>query len=511
MRCTAAILIFACTRLYAQGTFEGAVVNSINRQPVSGATVDVFAAGGKDAVGHTVTGPVGTFRISNLPPGEYKPVFDADGFFAAHSSDPWSKQFTITAAGETIHADAELDPATKLSGRVLDGDGKPLAGVRVETFTRTTRQGVMSFLTDKDGYFHPPELQPGAYFLLARPNRGLTIGKNSKVNEPELEKPEKQIWAPTYYPGVSDVTQAQAIPATGGELTGYDIRLRAIPVYRIRGVLRDEAGNPAAGVPLALRNAGLWYLESFSRPDAEAVSGPNGAFEFTDVGPGNWRVDAEWKRGDVELQGSSLVTVSRHDEEDVQVRLDPAFTVEGSAEAPAAVKLKGVYVTPVDGPRHYQAYAEIVDGRFVVKGLYPGAYTLQNASVEGAYLAQVRLGQQEVTGKSFDLAAGAPPLRLVYRSDTGSVRGVVEKGANASVVLYMTGEFPSTVRCAPDGTFEFKGLKPGDYSAVAFSRVEPDLLDDPAVRQAMTRNAVSVRVDPGQSASVELRVTAWVQ
>jgi hypothetical protein len=511
MQRAAMILVFASTGLYGQGTFEGSVLNSINGQPVSGATVDVFAEGAKDAIGHTVTGPGGTFRISSLPPGEYKPAFDADAFFASHAGDPWSKSFAITEAGETIHADAELDPSTKLSGRVLDGDGKPLAGVRVETFTRTTRQGVMSFLTDKDGYFHPPELQPGAYFLVARPNRGLTIGKNLKVNEPELDKPEKQIWAPTFYPGVSDVTQAQAILATGGELSGYDIRLRAIPVYRVRGVLRDETGNPAPNVPVALRNSGLWYLETFSRPDAETVTGADGSFDFADVGPGTWRVDAEWKRGDVDLHGSRLVTVSRHDEEDVRVRLDPPFTLQGSAEGPASIKLKGVYVTPLDGPRLYQSYADIVGGRFLVKGLYPGAYTLQNASVEGVYLAQVRLGEQDVTGKPLDLAPGAPPLHLVYRSDTGSVRGRVEKGGNASVVLFTDGESPSTVRCAPDGTFEFKGLKPGDYSAVAFNRVEPDLLDDPVVRQAMTRNGVSVRVDPGRSASLELALTAWVQ
>jgi hypothetical protein len=471
----------------------------------------VSAAGVKDAVGHTVTGPSGTFRISGLAPGEYKPAFDADAFFATRNSDPCSKPFTITPAGETIHVDAELDPATKLSGRVLDGDGKPLARVRVETFTRMTRQGIMSFLTDKDGYFHSPELQPGAYFLLARPNRGLTIGKDSKVNEPELDKPEKKIWAPTFYPGVSEVTQAQAIAATGGELTGYDIRLRSIPVYRIRGVLRDEEGNPAAKVPLALRNAGLWYLESFSRPEAETVSGANGAFEFTDVGPGNWRVDAEWKRDGGELHGYTQITVSRHDEEAVQIRLNAPFTLEGSTEASAPVKLKGVYLTPVDGPRHDQRYADIVDGRLLLKGLYPGAYTLQNASVEGVYLAQVRLGGQDVTGKSFDLAPGAPPLHLIYRSDTGSVRGVVEKGGSAIVVLFMKGEFPTTVHCTAGGTFEFKGLRPGDYSAVAFSRVEPDLFDDPAVRQQIARNGVSVRVDRGQSASVELRVTAWVQ
>ncbi|SPE34704.1 conserved exported hypothetical protein [Candidatus Sulfopaludibacter sp. SbA3] len=512
-----ALLLFAAPLLLAQGTVEGTVLNSVTRAPVPGAIVELYAAGAKEAVSHTVTGASGAYRFADLPPGEYTPSFDADHFYASHASDPWCKAFKVTAAGETLHIDAELDPITKLSGRVLDADGKPLAGVRVETFTRTTRQGIMSFTTDKDGYFHPPELQPGAYFLLARPNHGLNIGKNVKINEPPPpEQTEKKIWAPTFYPNVTDATQAEPIQATGGELNGYDIRLRSVPAYRIRGVVRDESGSPAAKVPIELRNADLWYLSGVSRPDAETVSGDGGVFEFTEVGPGNWRISAEFKRGNVELRGFVVTLVSRHDEEDVQLRLNAPFSMEGSVQPDC--KAKDVGLQPVDGPMRNQAYGAVnSEHLFRISGIYPGRYKIIPPTVAGHYISQIRLGEQDVTGQVVDLAPGAPPIRLTYRSDTGSARGTVENGANAMVVLfpkdetYLAADFLATVRCGPDGKFELTGLRPGDYSAMAFNRVELDLLEEPAFVQRVTRGAVSVHVEPGQMASVELRLAVWPQ
>ena len=423
-----------------------------------------------------------------------------------------SESFRITSAGETVHIQGELDPATKLSGHVLDPDGKPIPGVMVTTFTLTTRQGVMSFLTDKEGAFHPTALQPGAYYLQARPNRGVNFPKNIKIQGSIPKQDEKRILAPTYYPGVADKSQATLIVASGGELNGYDIHLRSVPVFRIRGTVYDETGKPAAKVPLTIRTADLRFAESLTNPDAETVSAAGGTFEFADVAPGNWRIAAEWKRDSVELRGFTVATVSRHDEEDVAVRLAAPFTLDGATQPEA--NLKGLYLMPEDGPSRYDSHADVDDeGLFHFKSVYPGRYRISPSSVTGAYLAEVRLGEQDVTGQPVDFTAGSPPIRLVYRFDTGSARGSVENGAHAIVVLFpdRSGDTPAIVRCSYEGKFEIQDLRPGDYSAMAFNRIERDFVIDPVFAQRFSGRGVSVRVEPSRTASVELPLTVWAQ
>ena len=502
---SAALLAAAAPLLLAQGAVEGVVIDSITRAPVPGATVDLLLAG--KSAHRAIAGASGAFRFSDVPPGEYTPSFDADHYFVFQADS-----FRITSAGETIHTQGELDPATKLTGHVLDPDGKPIPGVMVSTFTLTTRQGIMSFVTDKEGAFHPPDLQPGAYYLLAHPNRGMSLPKNIKGQWNIQKQDEKRILAPTYYPGVADKSQATLVVASGGELNGYDIHLRSVPVFRIRGTVYDETGKPAAKVPLTIRSADLRFGETFSNPDADTVSAAGGTFEFTDVAPGNWRIASEWKPGSVELHGFAIATVSRHDEEDVAVRLAAPFPVDGSVESDPG--LKSVYLMPDDGPSRYDSYSDVDDeGRFHFKNVYPGRYRISPSRVTGAYLAEVRLGEQDVTGQPVDLALGSPPIRLVYRSDVGAVSGTVKDGAHAIVVLFpdRLGDTPAIVRCSYEGKFELPDLRPGDYSAMAFNRIERDFVIDPVFAQRFSGRGVSVRVEPSRTASVELPLTVWAQ
>ena len=493
------LFLVAAPVLLAQGTVEGIVLNSVTRTPIPGATVELHVGSSKELAIRTATGTSGAFRFTDLPPGQYTPAFDADRFYASKG-----ESLRITAAGESLHVEGELDPITTLSGRVLDPDGKPLPGFRVEAHSR---QMSISLVTDPEGRFQLAELPPAPYLLVARPNRGTKLPAQVKQAPPTKDK---TVWFPTYYPGVTDAAQALPIRAAGGELTGYDIHLRSVPVYRIRGTLRDERGNPAPGVPMTLRPQEL--RESMSNPEAETKTGAGGAFEFADIGPGAWRIAAETKRDGVDLDGFTVIAVSRHDEEDVQVRLAAPFSLEGSVQPEA--RLKGIYLTAVDGPGRRDAYADVSpDGRFQLKRMYPGRNKVNPSSDAVGYLAEVRLGDSDVTGQPLDLSPGAPPLRLVYRWDTGSLRGSVENGARATVVLfpYGSGDFPRTVRCTADGKFSLEGVRPGDYSVLAFNRVEDDQLDDAATVQRVTRGAVSVRVEPYRTASVDLKLTVWAQ
>jgi hypothetical protein len=66
------------------GSISGQVINIRNNQPIEGATVKV--SGPTD--GSTTTDPNGTFKVSNLVPGnDYRMDISADGFDPARFED----------------------------------------------------------------------------------------------------------------------------------------------------------------------------------------------------------------------------------------------------------------------------------------------------------------------------------------------------------------------------------------------------------------------------------------
>jgi hypothetical protein len=125
------------------------------------------------------------------------------------------------------------------------------------------------------------------------------------------------------------------------------------------------------------------------------------------------------------------------------------------------------------------------------------------------------LGGREVLGQEVELTPGSPPLRIVYKTNVGGLRGTVEKGEGATVVLLS--QEPNglssirTVKCGPGGAFDTGGVPPGDYYAVAFDRVEVQLMLGEVARfvSAIRPSAVSVHVEEGAATSVELQVTHW--
>jgi hypothetical protein len=121
------------------------------------------------------------------------------------------------------------------------------------------------------------------------------------------------------------------------------------------------------------------------------------------------------------------------------------------------------------------------------------------------------LGGRDVIGQEVELKAGTPPVRIVYKANAGAVRGTVENGEGATVILWpqasLSADWVRALRCGAAGAFEIGGITPGEYYAVAVDRVDPQ-----TILQQLARNAlkpVSVRVEEGSTSPVELKVTHW--
>lgn len=501
------------------GAVEGRAVNSVTHAGIGGVEVRLWT---KDATYYvTTTDAAGAFRVDGIKTGQYNFRFEKTGYVLTEVSDP-RKALHLGFAKEAIRLDVELTPFATLAGRVLDADGKPAAKIEV------LAGDFKSVTTDDEGRFAFDNLEPGSHTLLAKP-----AAKVSQIRSSEGERIEV---LPTYFPSALDRAQAEVLNVrAGATLSGYDIRLRSAPVYQVRGVVLDEAGKPAekAEVTLASRGERAGSLATFSLqgvieyvmgafgglPEAQAVTGKDGLFEFPAVRAGEWSVGAqlegEWDsvlRHPTLLHGSENLLVEREDIDHLEIRLAAPFNLPVEADwgdAPpgndrrfAALALQGMDaqlpVMFVGGSR-----IQIVPGRYRIAAGPP---------INGYTPASVMLAGQDVLGQVVDLRPGSPPLKVVYNRSTTSLRGTVEKGEGATVLLWpQVSEGPTVmdaIHCGPNGNFE-GFVRPGEYYVLAVDRVDTRAVADSALLRKMIASAASVSVAEGATAVVQLPLTPW--
>jgi hypothetical protein len=155
-----------------------------------------------------------------------------------------------------------------------------------------------------------------------------------------------------------------------------------------------------------------------------------------------------------------------------------------------------------------------LNGTLTIPALSQGKYLIVPQPGPGYYPASLLLGGQEVLGKPVDILSGGAALRVIYRAATGSVRGTVESGDGAAVLLIprdiRTMGFGRMVPCKADGTFEMIGVPPGNYFAAAFEgfqRTDPSA--DAAWLAKVASIGTSVSVAQG-SVSLRLRAVPYL-
>ena len=517
----------------AGGTVEGTVVDSLTRSGIPAVAVELAPAGSRSVALRAVTDSAGAFRIAGVAPGDYIASFDKQGYGGPFSGGGSARPAHVGAEGGTVRLATQLTRLGGLSGRVMDGDGRavPNLPVQLKTSSELASTVLMALAkTDQDGRFSFQGLWPGGYLLEAQPIRsslqgGMTSGSASKKAaqpDPPLAPPpagegERLVWANTFYPNVVERSQAARIAVRAGwDLTGYDIRLQAVPVYRLRGVVFGDDGKLAAGVEVGIASADRWEHDSDGTRSAD-----DGSFEFPAVHLGKWLLTAAATRGGVELKGFAETIVARHDLETVAIRLAAPFRVGGSVELQERRGAGGEdsidSVTLESITRNWSAPGHPrKDGTFEIDGLFPDRYRIVVYGLpDGYYVESILLGAREVMEQEVEIGPGFAPLRVIYTAGAGRVSGSVEEGDGVTVVLLpadetmLTYQFIRTAKCDSRGRFEIGSVKPGDYYAFAFPQPEINALEDPDFVRPLIGSAVRVRVDRDRAATADLKVTPW--
>jgi hypothetical protein len=478
-------LAFLLAGIAAAQTVSGTVVNGVTHEPIRSVQVRLLGAS-KDAPSAT-TDASGSFRIS-APAGDYYVLAVWAGYDVP---DLTSHRVHVEDGQDPAPLQLALMPYPKLRGRVLDPERHPVGGIQVSVvpFRGVT---VAPAVTDKEGRYEFKTLAPGEYALLANP---LEAGGSE--------------FAPTYFPNAADSLGAERIAAkSGAELTGYDIVLRGGPFFKVSGRVVDDGGRPAARATVTIETSDAVY--------GTAAADAEGAFEIEHVPAADLHVSAVWKQGETELRGFAPVAVTRHDVENVTLRLAAPVvltaTVELDGEELGAAVGTYASLSPVQGVGRRNVAITGDNGiRFEA---YPGRYILFYAPprAQSGYLEAVRMGDRDITMQEFEVAPGMLPLRFILRTGGGHVNATVDDGARPGAVVLVPQE--PRLRTAPfllqslqstGGKWTFNNVRPGDYYALAIQgAIRLNDLGDPAYMSALAPQAAAVHVERGETANVTL-------
>ena len=473
------------------GTVEGTVLNGVTGAGIGDAYIEVSA--NRFASGyHTTSDVAGHFRdhrpsfgklSHRCKEGGFRPCTPDGSFFL-------KSELHVSSGGDPVKAELKLTPFGTLSGRVLDPDGKPVAGVRVSVYQLMMAN---TPVTDVAGRFAIENMSPGAYTLVARPPQSAQPQKTSDGLRPAM--------VTTYYPSVVDLSLAQQIVFRGEGDADYEIRMQTAPVHRVRGFVLDEQGKPSPGAELELFRIsdsspyakGVWNGSAGSalftldmRPrvsgrEAAVVSGKDGRFEFLAVSSGEWIINAAedpthgtQPDGRISSHATTNALVTQSDVDDLPIHLIAPFKLDPLVLWQEPANQQSSNPRPRTAPvflMHTDSNELIeVTGRMY---LFPDVYKVV---AEPGFSAQAFLGESEVTGQPFSLAASGPALRVLVKTRSGIVRGTVQKGNGATIVLMPNrpepGAVGQTIACGSGGSFELNEVSPGDYYIAAFDRTE---------------------------------------
>jgi hypothetical protein len=499
------------------GTVEGTVINSVTGAGIGGALVTLAAS---QSNRYEATSDVaGHFKITGLAPGNYRTSVQKDGF-----APPTLDLSFLTSSGlrvdsgDAVKLELKLAPFNTIAGRVLGPDGKPAAGMEVSVYPNITADVAV---TDSEGRFSLENIRPGSYTLIAKPP--------ASAQPEQAPDGTRTAVVPTYYPSVADRSLTQQIVLRGQpDFDGYEIRMQTAPVHRVRGTVLDEAGKPSPGAELMLfpipqstpapmglsmRTGGRSVFALGLRPapsgepEATAIAGEDGHFEFPTVRSGDWRINVV-SDGGVFPHGSADAMVSRADLDDLQIHVAKPFNLTGTIEWKGEARNSLGVATLINPDGNEFVRSGIVDsGKLLFENILPGRYQL---IVKPGLSAQIFLGENEVTGP-FSVTADGPRLRIVLKTWSGTVRGTVEKGDGATVVLVpqrVDGvALGQSVVCGAGESFELSEVSPGDYYIAAFDHVD-SLSLSAAMLSLVPSRGTSVTVEERSTANVTLSVIA---
>jgi protocatechuate 3,4-dioxygenase beta subunit len=476
---------------------SGRVIAAADVSPLKSARLTMVPeqGGRKPQLYTATTDSDGRFLLKDVPPGRYRfaashPRFVTQSYKAMGTDD--GALLWLRPGAQVNDVLFRMIVSGVITGRLTNEDGEPMVRVLVNALQEPSEealedegalpsgkrklQTVSAALTDDRGQYRIFGLNPGEYYLKAVDSSELNL--NTLEHEGSWIRDVGSEYAPAYYPGVAQASQAEMISVKAGDEVQADFFIQRTRTATIAGhVIGKDGPGTNAWVSLIL----VGGEDSWTQ--REAATDEKGRFELKGVSPGSYLIVAFQSGEDnaYGARGQQKLEVNGENIDGVSIFVGGGITLQGRVTVDGASPLKldriGVGLIRVDDEEQFSVQSGVKkDGTFEIKSVTDGNYRVQVSGLDTNWCVKsVRFGGDDIVEKGLQMEKGGSGgrIEILVSSKTAQLDGSVSDGdtpiVGARVHLAPETETPynrflaHSIRTDQTGHFSFIGLAPGKY------------------------------------------------
>jgi Carboxypeptidase regulatory-like domain len=432
----------------------GRVVTAANASPLKSARVALLPED-SHSVRHlsaTTSDSDGRFAFEDIVAGRYRFFASRAGFVDEYykATSHGDEVILSLKDGEKVKGVLfRMTRAAVITGRVSNEDGESMVGVQVaalgqpdeedlddessSTAPMRLLQPVSSAKTDDRGQYRIFGLEPGEYYVRADDSSSFSeIGDDSSL----VREVVGSEYASVFYPGLSQVSQAQVIPVRAGDEVEADLVMHRVKTVEIAGRVVDLTG-PSGYTSVSLEPVDD-IASDFDRHD---ITDENGHFRLRNIPEGSYFITvskgheqgAIYARQKVEVAGENIELI---------IPLGIGATIQGRVNANGLKALTtdriNIDLSPVDDDG-LPARRGVVrkDGTFEIKGVHDGNYAVSVWGLErSTYVQSIRHGSDDVLEKGLQVGgeSSGGKLEVTISSDGAQLEGTIADDEGVVVI-----------------------------------------------------------------------------